>query len=239
MIALFTDYGHDGPYLGQVLARLHELAPREAVVSLMSDAPGRNPKAAAYLLPAVAASLPKDSIVFSVVDPRVGMEIDPPSVIRTGDYCFVGPDNGLFDLVIRRSARCDCRRIRWRPESLSATFHGRDLYAPVCARLALGDGTGLEPVPWTDTRRWPDDLWEIVYVDRFGNVMLGVRAGVLSDGAVLRTGRHEIPHAATFGRVANGVAFWYGNSSGLAEIAVNGGSAAERLGLRIGDVVRT
>lgn len=238
MIALFTDYGMEGPYLGQVAAKLHELAPGVRIVNLMSDAPRQNPKAGAYLLPAFASSFAPDTIFFCVVDPGVGTGVDLPTVVRADNQCFVGPDNGLFDLVIRRSGRYECRRIQWQPDNLSASFHGRDLFAPVCARLALGDQSGLEPASWTDPRRWPDDLWEVVYIDGFGNAMLGVRSHVVDHGSVLTVRDREIERAETFGNVAQGVAFWHANSNGLVEIAVNRGSAAGSLGLNVGDAVR-
>jgi hypothetical protein len=132
----------------------------------------------------------------------------------------------------------ECGRITWRPPKLSRTFHGRDLYAPVCAMLAVGGRPALEPVAWGDRHGWPDDPAEIVYVDGFGNAMTGIRSEVVDASAVLEVAGRRIPHAETFARSAPGAPFWYGNSMGLVEIAVNGDSAARMLGLKVGDPVR-
>ena len=127
----------------------------------------------------------------------------------------------------------------WRPEALSASFHGRDLFAPVAAKLARGEPPPGEPRPASAgrLRDWPDDLPEIVYVDHFGNAMTGLRAALLPQAAKLAAAGHVLPRARTFSDVVRGAAFWYENSNGLAEIAVNAGRASERLGLEIGSSV--
>ena len=87
------------------------------------------------------------------------------------------------------------------------------------------------------SRNWPDDLARIVYIDRYGNAMTGIRAAVLEPGTIIQTGCHALRWARTFCHVPMGQGFWYENSSGLVELAVNQGSAAEQLHLRAGDVV--
>ena len=238
LIALFTDYGTEGPYVGQVHAAIHAVAPGVKVIDLMHDAPRNDPRASAYLLAVLAPSLPSGTVLFCVVDPGVGTDQDEPVVMNLDGRRLVGPDNGLFDIAARRTQQVNCRRISWRPEQLSRTFHGRDLYAPVCAMLAAGKRPGLESLAWHDMHGWPDDLDEIVYVDRFGNCMTGIRAGSIETNAVLRRGGRRIRHAETFARAAAGEPFWYGNSLGLVEIAVNGNSAADMLRLKIGSTVR-
>jgi S-adenosylmethionine hydrolase len=84
---------------------------------------------------------------------------------------------------------------------------------------------------------WPDDLAEIVYLDHFGNAMTGLRAAHLPPNAVLIAGRRRLARAETFSSVPEGTAFWYENANGLAELAVNMGSAAEMLRLNLGDPV--
>jgi hypothetical protein len=236
LIALFTDYGFEGPYLGQVHAAIHAIAPHARVIDLFPDAPRTNPRAAAYLLAACSTPLPAATVFFCVVDPGVGSDADAPVVLDLDGRRFVGPDNGLFDIVARRAGRVECGCITWRPPKLSRTFHGRDLYAPVCAMLAVGGRPAIEPVAWGDRHGWPDDPAEIVYVDGFGNAMTGIRSEVVDASAVLEVAGRRIPHAETFARPAPGAPFWHGNSMGLVEIAVNGDSAAELLGLRIGSL---
>ena len=235
MIALFTDYGLQGPYLGQVEAVLHKLLPTEKVINLLADAPRNNPKASAYLLAAFSRALTTDAetIFFSVIDPGVGSFQDPPVIIKADGQWYLGPDNGLFDIVYRRSSGVECWRLDWRPETLSASFHGRDLYAPAVAMIRKNENPG-DIIPWKDRHGWPDDLNEIVYVDHFGNCMTGIRSEFQSDIGVIKINGITIPFADTFSSVPHGTAFWHGNSQGLIEIALNGGNAAKQLNLEIG-----
>ena len=235
MIALFTDYGLKGPYLGQVEAALHRLLPDEKVINLLADAPRNNPRASAYLLAAFsrACVAQPGTIFFSVVDPGVGSFEDQPVVIKADGQWYVGPDNGLFDIVCRRSSDVQCWGIDWRPETLSASFHGRDLYAPATAMIRKNETPG-ETITWKDRHGWPDDLSEIVYIDHFGNCMTGIRSETLENNRVIQFNGITVPNARTFSSVSHGHALWYSNSQDLIEIAVNGGSAAERLNLGIG-----
>ena len=119
---------------------------------------------------------------------------------------------------------------------LSASFHGRDLCAPVAARLARGMPVDTqirnrEPAAWND---WPDDLMAIVYIDAFGNAMTGQRATRLPRDAEVRVRDRIIPAAHTFSDVSPGEPFWYTNANGLVEIAVNQGRADRVLGLAVG-----
>lgn len=238
MIVLFTDFGLAGPYLGQVKAVLHREAPGSAVIDLFADlAPGL-PKPAAYLLAAYGSWFPAKTVFVAVVDPGVGSSRGAVAIEADGRI-YVGPDNGLFELVLRRAEKFRGWDIHWRPERLSATFHGRDLFAPVAARLARGDAREslLRDGQIQRCPEWPDDLSEIVYIDGFGNAMTGLRAGVVPQAARLALDDRELPRARTFSDVPAGAAFWYENSNGLAEIAVNGGPADRRLGLVIGSPV--
>ena len=234
MIALFTDFGPAGPYIGQMKAVLARMAPGIPVVDLLSDAPKFDARASSYLLAALATDFPAGTVFLAVVDPGVGSNRDP-LVVRAAERWFAGPDNGLFDGVIRRAGEAAAWRITYRPERLSASFHGRDLFAPVAAMIATGEAVPGETVSAEAVRRgeWPDDLAEIIYVDNFGNAMTGMRAAKLRADAVFEAVGRRIPRAAVFSDVAPGAAFWYENANGLAEIAVNQGRA-DRLGLKIG-----
>ncbi len=233
MIVLFTDFGLSGPYTGQVKAVLYRVAPGVPVVDLFADAPAFRPRAAAYLLATYVAEFPEGVVFLCVVDPGVGTSRREPVVIQADNRWFVGPDNGLFNVVVMRAGSAYRWPIAWRPRRLSQTFHGRDLFAPVAARLARGEPPEGEsegiPIP-----AWPDDLAEIIYADHYGNAMTGLRARALEPGTKLEIGGQVFSRAPTFGAVAAGEGFWYENSSGLAEIAVNSGSAVAVYGLRIG-----
>ena len=238
MIVLFTDFGLAGPYTGQVAAVLHQTAPDVPVISLFADLPAGQPKPAAYLLAAYAVWFPPPTVLLCIVDPGVG-GARRALVVEADGRRYVGPDNGLFELVLRRAARAQCREITWAPPDLSASFHGRDLFAPVAAWLACSEGVA---VPTRDTAPlrypdWPDDLAEIVYIDHYGNAMSGLRGETIaSDARLLARGR-MIERARTFAAAPQGAAFWYVNSNGLVEVAVNGGRADRTLDLAVGNAV--
>ncbi len=238
MIVLFTDFGPAGPYVGQMKAVLHREAPHSAVVDLVSDAPSHDPMAAAYLLAACVGEFAEGTVFLCVVDPGVGTG-RLPLVVEADGRRYVGPDNGLFEPLLRRAATARAWQITWRPERLSASFHGRDLFAPVAARLARGEPPpGPERAPH-DLRRmpgagWPDDLARIIYIDHYGNAVTGLRAAPLGAEAVLEAGGRELRRARHFSELPAGAAFWYENANGLAEVAVARGHAARDLGLALG-----
>ncbi len=238
MIVLFTDFGLEGPYVGQMKTVLHREAPGVAQVDLFPDAPAFDPRAAAYLLAAYTADLPAGSVCLCVVDPGVGGDRAPVTMAAEGRW-YLGPDNGLLAVAARRASAPRFWEITWRPERLSASFHGRDLFAPVAARLARG-----EPPPGEARRAlrgpgndWPDDLSQVIYIDRFGNAVTGLRAGALAADAVLFAGGRRLSRARTFSAVAMGEAFWYENANGLAEVAINRGRADQNLGLAVGSEI--
>jgi len=234
MIVLFTDYGLEGPYVGQVEAVLCLHAPEVNVINLLADAPRQNSKASAYLLEACTKDFPVGTIFFCVVDPGVGSFKDRPVAIMIDHRWFVGPDNGLFDIVARRATSVECWEITWQPEKLSASFHGRDLYAPICTMLANGMEVSGEKIIWRDKHNWPEDLHEIIYIDHFGNCITGIRAKSISDDRIIKVANHEITPATTFSDVLTGQAFWYENSNGMVEIALNQNNAAKVLSLAVG-----
>ena len=238
MIALFTDFGLVGPYTGQMKAVLQGMAPGVPVIDLFADAPIGDPKASAYLLAAYAAWFPEDTVFLGVVDPGVG-GARPAVMVEADGRWFVGPGNGLFELVRRRARHRRSFEIAWRPESLSASFHGRDLFAPVAAMIARGDDPPGRPIDERHIRRldWPDDLAEIAYIDTYGNAITGLRASTLARGAKLVVAGRRLDSARTFSDRPQGEAFWYQNSNGLAEVAVNRGRADRDLGLAIGTPV--
>jgi S-adenosylmethionine hydrolase len=237
MIFLFTDYGLEGPYIGQIESVLYQLAPQVKVINLMADAPRHNPKASAYLLASLTSQIPVGSIIFSVIDPSVGSNEDMPTAIKIDGRWFVGPDNGLFDIVAKQAKEILVWQISWKPEKLSNSFHGRDLYASVCAMLENKEQIPGDRVGWTDKHQWPEDLYEVIYIDHFGNCMTGIRAVNLSQQTTLLISDKNIENAETFSDVSVGQSFWYENSNGLVEIAVNQGSACDDLKLKIGSEI--
>jgi S-adenosylmethionine hydrolase len=238
MIFLFTDFGRDGPYVGQVAAVLARRAPSHRVIDLFNDVPPFDPRGAAHLLAAYASVADVNDVVVAVVDPGVGTDRRALAVLADGRW-LVGPDNGLLAVVCRQAKAAEVWEIRWRPPGLSTTFHGRDLFAPAATILVEQGREGLVQLDAAFCQDmvgldWPADYPAIVYFDRYGNAMTGLRAANLAVGQSLRVAGHHVPYGRTFGQHAAGALFWYENANGLAEIAINQGSAQEALSLTLG-----
>jgi len=236
MIVLFTDFGVAGPYVGQMTAVLHRLAPGLPVVNLHADAPQFAPRHAAYLLAAYVLEFPPGTVFLCVVDPGVGTAARVPVIVEAGGRLFVGPGNGLLQMVAQRAREARLWEITWRPERLSPSFHGRDLFAPVAAGLACGRWPERAALPLSPP--WPEDLAEVIYIDTYGNGMTGVRAATVAPGSRIDVGGRVLTQARTFGDVPPGAAMWYENGNGLVELAVNQGRADTELALRIGTPIR-
>ncbi|MCU0933337.1 MAG: SAM-dependent chlorinase/fluorinase [Thiobacillaceae bacterium] len=239
MLVLFTDYGWSDPYVGQVKAMLAARAPGVPIIDLLHAVPDFNAHAGAQLLAALAQSFPAGAVFFCVVDPGVGGP-RAAAVVEADSRWFVGPDNGLLSIVAARSERARVWHIHWRPPELSDSFHGRDLFAPVAARLAAGDfpADWLTPVDALQVRFDAADLPRILYIDHYGNAWTGIRGGLVDPGLNIEAKGATLAWKRVFSEAAKAEAFWYVNSAGLVEIAANRASAAELLGLKVGDPVR-
>jgi hypothetical protein len=171
------------------------------------------------------------------VDPGVGGSREPVAVLADGRW-FVGPDNGLISVAAARAKKCEAYSIGWRPKELSASFHGRDLFAPVAAMLARGN----RKMPKLKKAALavsfgPDDLAEVIYVDHFGSLVTGLRAAAVPQSRKLVINGRDIPYARVFSEARQGELFWHENSLGLVELAANSASAQQVLGLKVGDAV--
>ena len=237
-IALVTDFGLGGPYVGQMQLRLAELVPAIRVLDLISDLPPFRPDLSAYFIPALVRDMPDGTLYLCVVDPGVGG--GRGALVIKADGCwYVGPDNGLMAAVAQRGKDVQVLRVDWRPEHMSDSFHGRDLFAPIAAMLCDGKippCTDIEPEQMVGGD-WPCDLLRIVYVDHYGNLMTGLRAAALDREAILDAGGRKLGFVRTFCEGPPGTAFWYENSFGLVELAVNQGSAGRDLRLAVGDPI--
>jgi S-adenosylmethionine hydrolase len=218
-------------------AVLYREAPGIPVVSLLNNAPVFDPLAAAYLMAAYVEEFPPGTIFLGVVDPGVGDARRRPVMVNVDGRWFVGPDNGLFEVAARRGGDVTWWQIQWRPEHLSHSFHGRDLFAPVAAYLARGEMPGATELDNRPAFSGPDEYPFVIYCDHYGNAMTGLRAQAYSPRAVLSCQGHSLQRQRTFSEVAVGQPFWYENANGLVEIAVNQGNAMADLGLGLGDEV--
>jgi S-adenosylmethionine hydrolase len=243
-IVLLTDFGDSGPYVASMKGVILTLHPRAVIVDLSHAIPPQDVRAAAFVLAAAEGWFPRGSIFACVVDPGVGTG-RRIVYVEAGGRRFLAPDNGLLTLVLRarggRAARVVSNR-RLFLEEVSATFHGRDVFAPVAARLARGlepsrlgpraHSLVTLPVP-KPARRGSRAVAEILYVDPFGNAVTNLRDEPVRE---VRIGRRRVRRVVrTYGDLGEGEAGILRGSSGWLEIAVRGASAQERFGLSIGD----
>lgn len=234
MILTFTDFGGRAPYLAQMKAAALREHPDAAVLDMVTNAPAFRPRPAGYLLAHYIADFPAESAVIGVVDPGVGTD-RRGVVVHAGERWFVGPDNGLFAPALRLAGGGAAWRIDWRPARVAASFHGRDIFAPVAARLARGmppPGTPIDP-DGLDGMADPDDRDAVIYVDDYGNAITGRRADTVAATAVIHVAGRTIRAARTFGDVPVGTPMWYRNANGLVEIAVNQDRADTTLGIAV------
>jgi S-adenosylmethionine hydrolase len=234
-IFLFTDFGAADIYVGQVKAVLAREAPAIPIIDLLHEAPAFNVRAGAHLLAALAAQIPAGSVTLAVVDPGVGGARAAVALEIDGRW-FVGPDNGLVSVLAARAAKTSVWRITWEPANLGPSFHGRDLFAPIAAALARGEFPAGKAVraDRLQVEFGATDLGEIVYIDHYGNAYTGLRAQPLPHDTRIVAGGASLVYARVFSAAPPGGTFWYANSLGLVEIAGNGCSAAEALGLAVG-----
>jgi S-adenosylmethionine hydrolase len=242
LLALFSDFGANGPYCGQVLAVWAGLAPDVPRVNLYAEVPSFHIRAGAHLLYAYTRYLPKGSVIEAVVDPGVGGDRDVIVVWADG-YWFCGPDNGLLSIVTQRASEARLWRVSWQPEAdFPATFHGRDVFAPIAAHLAL-HGSPPEPCLRMGRSSWhvgcaiDDPMAEVIDIDRFGNLITGIHGGDIKNNEVLYVNGQAVPYAERFECVELKALFWYVNSNGLIEVAANQASASDALQARLGTAI--
>jgi hypothetical protein len=252
LITLTTDFGESDWFVGTMKGVILAINPRITLVDITHGIPAGDVWAGAFALRESCRCFPPGTIHVAVVDPGVGSERRAVAV-RTRDQIFVAPDNGLLALALATQTIRGIRQLsnpRWFRHPVSRTFHGRDIFAPVAAHLSRG-------LRWSELGeagadyvrlRWPEPvarrgvvLGEIVYLDRFGNGITNLDAPTLGGAVtagIVRLGRRMVgPVQTCYASVAPGAAVAVIGSSGLLEIAVNGGSAAQRFRLRVGDPV--
>lgn len=239
LIALITDFGSNGPYVGQIKGILCTTL-NACVVDLIADLPAFRPDLAAYLLPQLTLDMPNNVLYLCVVDPGVGSSRAALAIQADGNW-FLGPDNGLLSIVIRRAKHYTIWHIALKPDRLSTSFHGRDIFTPAAVAIVNGKNESLlEPtLRFNDMigYNWPNDLRKIIYKDHYGNLYSGIRANTIPRSTRVKIGTQSLNFANTFSEVPKGTAFWYENAFGLLELAVNCGSATKVLKLIPGDTI--
>lgn len=256
-IALLTDFGLTDPYVGQMHAALTRLAPGAPLIDISHQVEPFGTAQAAFFLAASAPHFPRDTVFLCVVDPRVGTRRRVLGV-QAGSQSFLAPDGGLLDLLLDTPGLPQARIFDLSAAAegygLSATFHGRDVFAPLAARLSLGEtlealGTPLarEAVvqrPWA-TPQAEDGavLAHVLHVDHFGNCVLSLRQGFLFADTVagLSLGPGEslpLRRVRAYAELGPGEPGLLLGSQGFFELAAYQDSVATRLTLSPGDPVR-
>jgi S-adenosylmethionine hydrolase len=274
-IALLTDFGTHDWFVGTMKGVIASIAPKATVIDLCHDIPPGDVKAGAFALLASYRYFPRGTIFVAVVDPGVGGPREAMLAEAHGNF-FIGPDNGVlayalsggppgtggarhiaFKPVIAEGPGHKLRAIEnpdYRLPSASATFHGRDVFAPAAAHLFNGKTPGsfgrkkdtfVElpfPVPYMSKGAV---LGEVVHIDRFGNAITNITPRDLE--ALPEKARKRIavkakgkafPLAGFYAEAKAGGNVAVAGSSGFLELAINGGDAAKKFGLKRGEAVK-
>jgi S-adenosylmethionine hydrolase len=256
LITLTTDFGLSDGYVGVMKGVMLGLNPDVAIVDLSHDIPPQGIADAAYVLRRSYQFFPLGSIHVVVVDPEVGTE-RRAIALSTPEATFVAPDNGVLTYVLEdaRAGGQETRAIHllnrdyWLPQ-VSSVFHGRDIFAPVAAHLSLG--VSLDQLgPWIEDlvtlppphleRQAEKIVGQVMHIDHFGNVLTNISAAdleSLGEAATIQVGLWQIDGiSSAFAEGEYGKPIAYVDSSGHLALALVDGSAHERLGCQIGELV--
>jgi len=251
IVTLTTDFGARDGYVAQMKGVILTINPQAPIVDVTHDIRPFSILEGALVLKGVSRYFPAGTIHVGVIDPGVG-SARRSMVLRSGRQFFVGPDNGLFSLILRTSDSWQAREIATDElilDSPHPTFHGRDIFAPLAAHLSLGtELTAVGPLienpvmlPIPGAIRTDDGLQgRVIHIDRFGNLTTNIEGSALKrpvamvlirDIEIRRIGRF-------FADAAEGEPLALINSFGYLEIAVNRGNASSELGVGIGAEMR-
>jgi S-adenosylmethionine hydrolase len=261
VIGLFTDFGWDDPYVAQIKGSILTVEPGARILDLIHTVAPFDVMEGAYLLDQAACEFPPGTITVAVIDPGVGTDRSPLLLETTKQKFYLGPDNGLFTLILAREGFLHAWKLD-RPElfrqgSVSHTFHGRDIFGPVAAHLAGGmdpehagspvDQKSLTLLPLKDPAFASGSITaEVLHIDHFGNIILnlpqdGDVAQKLKEGDLFKIlaghDSYSAPLVRTYGEVGKGRLLLAYGSNGLLEVGVNQGSAADKLKVSPGDVI--
>ena len=251
IITLLTDFGRDSPYVAAMKGVMLSINPRATLVDLTHGIGPQNVREAAIVLDETASWFPPETIHVAVVDPGVGSD-RKIVYARLGDWQFLAPDNGLLSRLARRIAPSTIRTVSeaqfWLP-TVSATFHGRDIFAPVAARLSLGlDPERLGPqqadlvtLDWPEVALTQGKLeGRIEAIDSFGNLISDITADKLEgvprgEDVTIECDEHQTQGIfRAYADQPEMTLIALVGSSGKLELAIVGDSAAIMLGVRVG-----
>lgn len=261
VITLLTDFGLKDAYVGILKGVILSVAPNARIVDISHQVSPQNLLQAAYLIESGYAYFPGGTLHVVVVDPGVGSH-RRIIAIEAGNYRFLAPDNGVLGRVLDKTPVSTAIAVEnpefFRP-TVSSTFHGRDIFAPVAAHIIRG-----VPLPRLGPAVSPDSLvrldlpsprrsdagdWigEIIDIDRFGNLVTNIEAVLLGAASSSRASATLTIHvgsgtisglSASYAAMAPGEPLAIIGSRGTLEISVNQGSAADYFSVSLGDAVR-
>ena len=253
VITITTDFGHQGPFVGVMKGRILDRLPSARIIDLTHEIVVHWPAEAGFWLTRAFSYFPAGTVHVAVVDPGVGTSRDIIVVAAAGHF-FVAPDNGLLAPLVARHPEAAVVRLlphglaRIGVQHASATFHGRDIFAPVAAELAAGRCSpgelGEAVVPGSIVPSWVDEpavehasvSGVIITIDHFGNLISNIDASLIERFRLplVHAGNHAFPLLRTYGDTRPGEYLALVNSFGVVEIARAEQSAAEGLGLSRG-----
>jgi len=252
IITLLTDFGTRDGYIGAVQGVIKRINPQAEIVDVTHDIDSYDVLGAVFALNNFYKYFPKGTIHLTVVDPGVG-SLRQPILIKTKDFFFVGPDNGIFSFIYQREDLIDIIVISNKKYFLaepSSTFHARDIFAPVAAYLSLGikiDEFGLPakecvkfilPQPQSKGKSLKG---EIIHIDRFGNLITNIPADLLDKkkNVEIKLEKRRIRGISrSYFEIKEQELGALIGSSDFLELAINQGSAQKLLKAKVGDGVK-
>ncbi|NPA75938.1 MAG: SAM-dependent chlorinase/fluorinase [Euryarchaeota archaeon] len=240
MITLTTDFGYSDHYVGAMKGVILSIDPNVRIVDITHGVRRHDIRHAAYVLRSVVDYFPEHTVHLFVVDPGVGTSRNG-IVARLERGYFVGPDNGILTLISERVKRV--WRINIKPQS--ATFHGRDVFAPAAARVHSGDFSELEDIGYFEKFDMINPelqdktlVGEILHIDHFGNVITNIPASMVPSFSQAEVFGVSVPYVETYANVPQGEAALLINSENYLELSINQGSAAKKFGVQVGDKIK-
>ena len=248
IITLTTDFGARDWFVGSMKGVILNINPEVTIVDITHETPAGDIRAGAFALAMGCRCFPRNTVHVAVVDPGVGSR-RAAIAVKTSDYFFVGPDNGVLSFALKSEKIVEVRRLdndTYFRSPVSSTFQGGDVFAPAAAHLTQKipfDSLG-EKLDDSVRLDWPQPKvvssvvrGEVICIDRFGNAITNIQSPSKQAGKVCVPDKVECRIKRFYQEVSVGQPLAVIGSSGFLEIAVNGGNAAQAFGLKLGDLV--
>jgi Uncharacterized conserved protein len=257
MIAIITDFGSESIYVSQLINRIKSINPIEEIIVITNNIKKHNILEGAFILREACRYLINGTIVVAVVDPGVGSE-RKPLIVETNKHILVGPDNGVLYLAsieegIKTIYEIDIEKLFI--QSVSNTFHGRDVFAPIAALLSLGykpsyfskSLSSMNKIQLPSVKIFDDKIvGEVIFIDQFGNIVTNISSNLLKELKItyntiikvkIKDSEVKLPFVKTYSEVKLGDPLILIDSFDLLEIAINQGNAKEKFNIEVGETV--